>query len=143
MNDETPDCPAASHRNHTKDAEGKLLVQIAFQFERESLRINWDYVARRMKTKRPARQLRLPCLKRTAPGLPPPPLRVLQLPDRPTRVLPAPPSNAPWLSVRKRGLGARSDGGDHPAISTDETGAAVADGDTGVDTITSVGGAGG
>ncbi|KAG2960773.1 hypothetical protein PC118_g22337 [Phytophthora cactorum] len=102
MNDETPDCPAASHRNHTKDAEGKLLVQIAFQFERESLRINWDY-----------------------------------LPDRPTRVLPAPPSNAPWLSVRKRGLGARSDGGDHPAISTDETGAAVADGDTGVDTITS------
>ncbi|KAF1773764.1 hypothetical protein GQ600_25806 [Phytophthora cactorum] len=47
------------HRNHTKHAEDKLLVQIVFQFEREGLRITWDYVARRMKTKRPARQLRL------------------------------------------------------------------------------------
>eukprot|EP00644_Phytophthora_capsici_P019444 jgi/Phyca11/132715/e_gw1.214.8.1 len=49
------------------DTEDKLLVQIAFQFEKEGLRVTWDYVARRMKTKRPARQLRLrlASLKRT------------------------------------------------------------------------------
>ncbi|KAG2970032.1 hypothetical protein PC118_g17118 [Phytophthora cactorum] len=29
--------------NHTKHAEDKLVVQIAFQFEREGLRITWDY----------------------------------------------------------------------------------------------------
>ncbi|KAF1792762.1 hypothetical protein GQ600_22060 [Phytophthora cactorum] len=54
-------------RTSFADAEDKLLVQIAFQFEREGLRITWDYVARRMKTKRPARQLRLrlASLKRT------------------------------------------------------------------------------
>ncbi|KAG3192126.1 hypothetical protein PC128_g10676 [Phytophthora cactorum] len=45
-------------RTSFADAEDKLLVQIAFQFEREGLRITWDYVVRRMKTKRPARQFR-------------------------------------------------------------------------------------
>ncbi|GMF47026.1 unnamed protein product [Phytophthora fragariaefolia] len=49
------------------DAEDKLLVQLACQFEREGLRITWPYVAQRMKTHRAARQLRLRLanLKRT------------------------------------------------------------------------------
>ncbi|KAF1781526.1 hypothetical protein GQ600_27634 [Phytophthora cactorum] len=39
-------------RRHVDDvnSEDKELVQIAFQFEREGLRITWDYVARRMRT---------------------------------------------------------------------------------------------
>ncbi|KAG6948697.1 hypothetical protein JG687_00015313 [Phytophthora cactorum] len=41
------------------DAEDKLLVQIAYKFEKEGLRITWRYVARRTKTKRPSNEL--PC----------------------------------------------------------------------------------
>ncbi|KAG6944681.1 hypothetical protein JG688_00016960 [Phytophthora aleatoria] len=54
-------------RTSFTDSEDKELVQIAFQFEREGLRITWDYVARRMRTQRPAKQLRLrlASLKRT------------------------------------------------------------------------------
>jgi hypothetical protein len=46
-------------RTSFTDNEDKLLVQIALQFEREGLRITWAYVARRMKTKRSANELRL------------------------------------------------------------------------------------
>ncbi|KAG2901010.1 hypothetical protein PC117_g21826 [Phytophthora cactorum] len=54
-------------RTSFSDAEDKELVQIAFQFEREGLRITWDYVARRMRTQRTAKQprLRLASLRRT------------------------------------------------------------------------------
>ncbi|KAF1779086.1 hypothetical protein GQ600_12648 [Phytophthora cactorum] len=54
-------------RTSFSDAEDKELVQIAFQFEREGLRITWDYVARRMRTQRMAKQprLRLASLRRT------------------------------------------------------------------------------
>ncbi|ETI30553.1 hypothetical protein F443_22325, partial [Phytophthora nicotianae P1569] len=95
------------------DAEDKLLVQIAFQFEKEGLRVTWDYVARQMKTKRSARQLRLrlASLKRTygkaISGFPPCFLRgmssrrllgalplVLQRPVRPSCRPPATPSSA-------------------------------------------------
>ncbi|KAG6957757.1 hypothetical protein JG688_00010836 [Phytophthora aleatoria] len=49
------------------DSEDKLLVQIAYQFEREGLRVTWNNVARRMKIKRDAKELRLrlSSLKRT------------------------------------------------------------------------------
>ncbi|KAG2765729.1 hypothetical protein PC116_g10826 [Phytophthora cactorum] len=132
-------------RTSFADAEDKLLVQIAFQFEREGLRITWDYVVRRMKTKRPARQfrLRLASLKRTygksisgfppcflgglysrrllsAPGLPPPP-RVSQRPARPNRVHSSPPAHVQGLSVRQ---GGQCDRGDHPAVATAASGAA-------------------
>ncbi|ETI31543.1 hypothetical protein F443_21496 [Phytophthora nicotianae P1569] len=99
------------------DAEDKLLVQIAFQFEKEGLRVTWDYVARQMKTKRSARQLRLrlaslkrtygkaisgfpPCFlrgmsSRRLLGAPPqPPPLVLQRPVRPACRPPATPSSA-------------------------------------------------
>ncbi|KAE9156828.1 hypothetical protein PF005_g33070, partial [Phytophthora fragariae] len=46
-------------RTSFTDGEDKLLVQIALQFEREGLRVTWAYVARRMKTKRSANELRL------------------------------------------------------------------------------------
>ncbi|KAG3175842.1 hypothetical protein C6341_g9282 [Phytophthora cactorum] len=149
-------------RTSFADAEDKLLVQIAFQFEREGLRITWDYVVRRMKTKRPARQfrLRLASLKRTygksisgfppcflgglysrrllsAPGLPPPP-RVSQRPARPNRVHSSPPAHVQGLSVRQ---GGQCDRGDHPAVATAASGAVVGDGDADDNTITSVGSA--
>ncbi|KAG3087715.1 hypothetical protein PI125_g18576 [Phytophthora idaei] len=133
-------------RTSFADAEDKLLVQIAFQFEREGLRITWDYVARRMKTKRPARQLRLrlASLKRTygksisgfppcflgglysrrllsAPGLPPPPPRVSQRPARPSRVHSSPSAHVQGLSVRQ---GGQCDCGDHPAVATAASAAA-------------------
>ncbi|KAG3068051.1 hypothetical protein PC122_g17106 [Phytophthora cactorum] len=133
--------------NHTKHAEDKLVVQIAFQFEREGLRITWDYVARRMKTKRPARQLRLrlASLKRTygksisglppcflgglysrrllsASGLPPPRPRVSQRPARRNRVHSSPSAHVQGLSVRH---GGQCDRGDHPAVATAASGAAA------------------
>ncbi|KAF1777459.1 hypothetical protein GQ600_17094 [Phytophthora cactorum] len=46
-------------RTSFTDAEDKLRVQVAFQFEREGLRITWDYVAGRMKAKHSVRPLRL------------------------------------------------------------------------------------
>ncbi|KAJ8579186.1 hypothetical protein ON010_g5 [Phytophthora cinnamomi] len=54
-------------RTSFSDSEDKALVQIAFLFEREGLRITWEYVARQMRTNRPVRQLkcRLASLKRT------------------------------------------------------------------------------
>ncbi|OWZ10441.1 hypothetical protein PHMEG_00016708 [Phytophthora megakarya] len=54
-------------RTSFTDEENKLLVQIAYQFEREGLRITWDYVARRVnRTRAPnAFRLRLASLKRT------------------------------------------------------------------------------
>ncbi|KAG3083680.1 hypothetical protein PI124_g5464 [Phytophthora idaei] len=42
-------------RTSFSDAEDKELVQIDFQFEREGLRITWDYVARRKRTQRTAK----------------------------------------------------------------------------------------
>ncbi|KAG2845167.1 hypothetical protein PC113_g7742 [Phytophthora cactorum] len=133
-------------RTSFADAEDKLLVQIAFQFEREGLRITWDYVARRMKTKHPALQLRLrlaslmttygksisgfpPCFlgglysRRllSAPGLPPPPPRVSQRPARPNRVHSSPSAHVQGLSVRQ---GGHCDRGDHPAVTTAASAAA-------------------
>ncbi|KAG2992200.1 hypothetical protein PC120_g22527 [Phytophthora cactorum] len=133
-------------RTSFADAEDKLLVQIAFQFEREGLRITWDYVARRMKTKHPALQLRLrlaslmttygksisgfpPCFlgglysRRllSAPGLPPPPPRVSQRPARPNRVHSSPSAHVQGLSVRQ---GGHCDRGDHPAVATAASAAA-------------------
>ncbi|KAG3050678.1 hypothetical protein PI125_g26402 [Phytophthora idaei] len=133
-------------RTSFADAEDKLVVQIAFQFEREGLRITWDFVACRMKTKRPARQLRprLASLKRTygksisgfppcflgglysrrllsAPGLLPPPPRVSQRPARPNRVHSSPSAHVQGLSVRQ---GGQCDRGDHPAVATAASGAA-------------------
>ncbi|KAF1787421.1 hypothetical protein GQ600_11659 [Phytophthora cactorum] len=47
-------------RTTFSDAEDKQLVQIAFQFEGEGLRITWSYVARQMaKSKRSGVELRL------------------------------------------------------------------------------------
>ncbi|KAG4238039.1 hypothetical protein PC116_g13921 [Phytophthora cactorum] len=133
-------------RTSFADAEDKLVVQIAFQFEREGLRITWDYVARRMKTKRPARQLRLrlASLKRTygksisglppcflgglysrrllsASGLPPPRPRVSQRPARRNRVHSSPSAHVQGLSVRH---GGQCDRGDHPAVATAASGVA-------------------
>ncbi|KAG3065119.1 hypothetical protein PI125_g24053 [Phytophthora idaei] len=133
-------------RTSFADAEDKLLVQIAYPFEREVLRITWDYVARRMKTTCPARQLRLrlASLKRTygksitgfppcflgglylrrllsAPGLQPPPPRVSQGPARPNCVHSSPPAHVQGLSVRQ---GGQCDRGDHPAVATAASGAA-------------------
>eukprot|EP00644_Phytophthora_capsici_P018676 jgi/Phyca11/51902/gw1.128.16.1 len=54
-------------RTSFTDTEDKLLVQIAYQFEREGLRVTWSYVARRMQTRRSSNELRirLASLKRT------------------------------------------------------------------------------
>lgn len=109
------------------DTEDKLLVQIAFQFEREGLRITWAYVARRMQTKRPARQLRLrlaslkrtygkaisgfpPCFLRGMPSRrllgalrsPPPPLLILQQVVKPACRPSATPSNSLLLGGDRR-----------------------------------------
>ncbi|KUG01268.1 hypothetical protein AM587_10001002 [Phytophthora nicotianae] len=54
-------------RTSFTDAEDKLLVQIAYEFEKEGIRVTWSYVARRMRTMRPSNELRirLASLKRT------------------------------------------------------------------------------
>ncbi|GMF57164.1 unnamed protein product [Phytophthora fragariaefolia] len=58
---------ATQMRTSFTDSEDKLLVQIAYQFEREGLQVTWDYLARRMETTRSPQQLRLrlSSLKRT------------------------------------------------------------------------------
>ncbi|KAE8884672.1 hypothetical protein PF003_g31334 [Phytophthora fragariae] len=152
-------------RTSFTDSEDKLLVQIAFQFEREGLRITWDYVGRRMKTKRTARQLqiRLSNLKRTygkslsdfppcffsgmtsrrllrARGPPPPRPHVSQ---QSTCVPSEPRSHVQGFDTRDHDLGVQSDCGYCTASVTSESVAVVVAGEPDGNDITTVDGASG
>ncbi|KAE8998832.1 hypothetical protein PR002_g18634 [Phytophthora rubi] len=152
-------------RTSFTDSEDKLLVQIAFQFEREGLRITWDYVGRRMKTKRTARQLqiRLSNLKRTygkslsdfppcffsgmtsrrllrARGPPPPRPHVSQ---QSTCVPSEPRSHVQGFDTRDHDLGVQSDCGHCTASVTGESVAVVVAGEPDGNDITTVDGASG
>ncbi|KAE8984293.1 hypothetical protein PF002_g15868 [Phytophthora fragariae] len=147
-------------RTSFTDSEDKLLVQIAFQFEREGLRITWDYVGRRMKTKRTARQLqiRLSNLKRTygkslsdfppcffsgmtsrrllrARGPPPPRPHVSQ---QSTCVPSEPQSHVQGFDTRDHDLGVQSDCGYCTASVTGESVAVVGAGEPDGNDITTV-----
>ncbi|KAE8902017.1 hypothetical protein PF003_g13826 [Phytophthora fragariae] len=147
-------------RTSFTDSEDKLLVQIAFQFEREGLRITWDYVGRRMKTKRTARQLqiRLSNLKRTygkslsdfppcffsgmtsrrllrAREPPPPRPHVSQ---RSTCVPSEPQSHVQGFDTRDHDLGVQSDCGYCTASVTGESVAVVGAGEPDGNDITTV-----